>query len=286
MTNLGLLDIYKLLGSVSSNLQTVQMFPWDIPRQQEQLIKTLRRMQSLSLTEDDITGEFLEIDESDWLNLGGKVEYVLEDKYIAVPTVLTFGRRRGRSAADISASNKLLKTVENKLTSLVKHLANNLERRLDEDPTPKVVKVLSECLDLKDIIANKDNMEKNADMEKSLKKLCDLAKYSDDKKKEIEQQYKEFKSRLIKIVTPGSEYSEVVDRDQHVLFNLHSCSDMCEKNCFRILHLMLKESTLFTGIEEFLHLYLGCLVKTHAEGIAESLGKYMDMGLRGGPAWT
>ena len=96
LTNLGLLDIYKLLGSVSSNLQTVQMFPWDIPRQQEQLIKTLRRMQSLSLTEDDITGEFLEIDESDWLNLGGKVEYVLEDKYNAVPTVLTFGRRRGR----------------------------------------------------------------------------------------------------------------------------------------------------------------------------------------------
>ena len=171
MTNLGLLDIYKLLGSVSSNLQTVQTFPWDIPRQQEQLIKTLRRMQSLSLTEDDITGEFLEIDESDWQNLGGKVEYVLEDKYIAVPTVLTFGRRRGRSAADISASNKLLKTVENKLTSLVKHLANNLERRLAEDPTPKVVQVMSECLDLKDIITNKDNMEKNADMEKSLKKL-------------------------------------------------------------------------------------------------------------------
>ena len=151
---------------------------------------------------------------------------------------------------------------------------------MDEDPTNKVVQAM------KDIITNKDNMEKNADMEKSLKKLCDLAKYSDDKKKEIEQQYKEFKSRLIKIVTPGSEYSEVVDRDQHVLFNLHSCSDMCEKNCFRILHLMLKESTLFTGIEEFLHLYLGCLVKTHAEGIAESLGKYMDMGLRGGPAWT
>ena len=72
--------------------------------------------------------------------------------------MLTFGRRRGRSAADISASNKLLKTVENKLTSLVKHLANNLERRLAEDPTPKVVQVMSECLDLKDIITNKDNM--------------------------------------------------------------------------------------------------------------------------------
>ena len=40
---------------------------------------------------------------------------------------------------------------------------------------------------------------------------------------------------------------------------------------------MLKESFLYTGIEEFLHLYLGCLVKTNAEGIAESLGNHMDI---------
>ena len=82
-----------------------------------------------------------------------------------------------------------------------------------------------------------------------------MAKYKEDMNIEIEQQYKEFKSRLNKIVTPGSQYSEVVDRYPHVLFDLHSCSDMCEKNClrrgkvteqknpipFRILHLMLKE---------------------------------------------
>ena len=54
-----------------------------------------------------------------------------------------------------------------------------------EDPTPKVVQVMSECLDLNDIITNKDNMQKNAGMEKSLKKLCDLAKYDDDIKIEI-----------------------------------------------------------------------------------------------------
>ena len=30
--NLGLLDIYRLLGSLSCQLQTVQQFPWDIPK--------------------------------------------------------------------------------------------------------------------------------------------------------------------------------------------------------------------------------------------------------------
>ena len=40
---------------------------------------------------------------------------------------------------------------------------------------------------------------------------------------------------------------------------------------FRILHLMLKESGLYTGIEEFLHLYLRYMVTTHAEGVAESM---------------
>ena len=46
---------------------------------------------------------------------------------------------------------------------------------------------MSECLDLNCIITNKDNIGKNADLEKSLKKLCHMAKYSDDKKIEMVQ---------------------------------------------------------------------------------------------------
>ena len=51
LTNLGLLDICSLLGSISSNLQTVHQFPWGIPKQQDRLIKIMRRMERLSLTE-------------------------------------------------------------------------------------------------------------------------------------------------------------------------------------------------------------------------------------------
>ena len=73
-------------------------------------------MEGLSLTEDD-SGELSEIDESDWKNLGDKIDCVISDKYLKVPTAVTFSRRRGRSAADISASNSMLKTVENSSTS-------------------------------------------------------------------------------------------------------------------------------------------------------------------------
>ena len=44
-----------------------------------------------------------------------------------------------------------------------------------------------------------------------------------------------------------------------------------------VLHLILEEPTLFHCIQNSLHLYLRCFVKTHAEGVAESMGNYMDI---------
>ena len=105
----------------------------------------------------------------------------MEEKYIPVPTVLTMmNRRRERSAGDISASNKTLKTVENKLTSLVKYLANNLEKRLEGDPNPKVIEVMANCLDLKDIIEYENDKQKNNEMEKNIKELCKMANYDEE----------------------------------------------------------------------------------------------------------
>ena len=44
----------------------------------------------------------------------------------------------------------------------------------------------------------------------------------------------------------------------------------------KILHLMLKFSELYEGISEVLHLFLRCAAKTHAEGVAESMGNLVD----------
>ena len=118
-----------------------------------------------------------------------------------------------------------------------------------------------------------------------------MEKYIDEKTENIGHQYIEFKLRLNKIVFSNKDYSEIIDRFKHLLFEVQSCTMSCEDNCskkgkvtdtsdpllFPLLHLILKEPSLFHGIQDFLHLYLRCLVKTHAEGVAESMGNYMDI---------
>ena len=44
----------------------------------------------------------------------------------------------------------------------------------------------------------------------------------------------------------------------------------------KIIHLFLKEPELYTGIKNFLHLFLNCIVKTHAELVAESMGSIIE----------
>ena len=51
------------------------------------------------------------------------------------------------------------------------------------------------------------------------------------------------------------------------------------------LHLFLKESSLYTGLEDFLALFLRCLVKTHAEGVAESMD-IEDIGIEAFIHWN
>ena len=82
MTNLGLLDIYHLLGGVSKELQTVQLFPWKIPVLQSKLLVSLKKMETLKLSLNDETEELEAIDQSVWKNLGEKIGDILEDKYV------------------------------------------------------------------------------------------------------------------------------------------------------------------------------------------------------------
>ena len=44
----------------------------------------------------------------------------------------------------------------------------------------------------------------------------------------------------------------------------------------KYFHHFTKFEDLFTGIENFLHLFLRCSVKTHAEAVAESMGNHID----------
>ena len=48
-TNLGLIDIFSLLGKMSRRLQKVELFPWEISQIQDELVSTLRQMSNIKL---------------------------------------------------------------------------------------------------------------------------------------------------------------------------------------------------------------------------------------------
>ncbi len=45
----------------------------------------------------------------------------------------------------------------------------------------------------------------------------------------------------------------------------------------KVLHMILRNEVLYAGIEEFLHFFLRCALKTHVESVAESMGSIIDM---------
>ena len=77
MTNLGLIDIFRQLGQVSRNLQTVELFPWEILEIQDEMIRTLRKMGDIKLAND--TGDTFEdkFDKKLWIDLGLNVQKIL-----------------------------------------------------------------------------------------------------------------------------------------------------------------------------------------------------------------
>ena len=124
-----------------------------------------------------------------------------------------------------------------------------------------------------------------------MRNVAERAKYNEEQIEKILDQYITFVEKFQRLTVAGSEYDEIVNRFEHILFQTHICSSGCDKKCtkkgkvlqprkpkvFKLLHLFLKESSLYKGLENFLALFLRCLVKTHAEGVAESMGNYLEM---------
>lgn len=88
MTNLGLIDIFKLLGKGSKRLQTVELFPWEVLDIQDGLIKDLKKMADLKLT-DEAGQEFeTRFDQKLWPSLDKDGEKVLRGEYKGQNTVI------------------------------------------------------------------------------------------------------------------------------------------------------------------------------------------------------
>ena len=300
MTNLGLMDIFRLMGQVSKALQTVELFHWEILDIQDGLIKNLRKMAEIKLTNE--SGDVLEdnFDKELWLELGMKVEKILSGDYKGQDTTVFQVFRRGRSAEDIRKSSlSLLITVQNRLASLCNAIATKFEERLENEKdhqSTDLIRSMGECLDLTDIIEKGDEDDKfNASGEKSLKNVVKKANYPPEDITKILEEYKIFKRRLYSLHQGDKSNRELIRLHEHNLYKLHVCTVQCtakyRKTCkdwskvafpkkpipMKFLHIFLKEPELFKGIEVFLHLLLRCVIKTHAETVAESMGNLLDL---------
>ena len=87
LLNLGILDIYQLLGRISKQLQTVEQFPWNIPKVQQALVQQLKKMEGLKLGGEGDEME-QELDESLWESLGAKMDDVLDQRYMTAQTTV------------------------------------------------------------------------------------------------------------------------------------------------------------------------------------------------------
>ena len=254
LMNLGILDVYTLLGSTSKQLQKVETFPWQIPKVQQELLEELCKMEKLKLSMDEGGQLVKEIDQSVWGSLGKKIDDIMEDKYLSVQTPLaapgslighfgmTFGSvqctvhtnhitgmRRGRSAADVSSCQSVLTSVENKLTSLARRLRIMLQERITNNPTPSVIKMMGKCLDLGDILETEETGEIKQEREQNLKKVMIRAKYGREEQEQIVKEYELFKERVKDMNNPEGEFEEIVSRFEHLLFKTHTCQPDCVK---------------------------------------------------------
>ena len=119
-----------------------------------------------------------------------------------------------------------------------------------------------------------------------------LAGIPNEQQKEILQQYEIFKHRFIDVTNDVQEERYKHLRDSIYIFEMHICSKLCRvpqankaRSCpkcqqpeqpkristTKVLHMFLRNEVLYAGIEEFLHFFLRCALKTHVESVAESM---------------
>ena len=107
----------------------------------------------------------------------------------------------GRSADDIrQISLSLLQTIQNRLSSLCRNIADNLDKRLKnvkDHKSTDIIKTMGKCLNVRDILKmEEDDKEFNMIGEESLKILISKAKYTGKESATILEEYKIFKKRL------------------------------------------------------------------------------------------
>ena len=112
----------------------------------------------------------------------------------------------------------------------------------------------------------------------------------------LQSQYLVFKKRALDLLRlDGGDYGQLHDENKHILWKTHKCTSECnvrrhaqcqnyqklseprQVRTMKVLHLFLKTPELYEGLVNIIDLYVSVATKTHAEGVAESVGNFVDI---------
>merc|ERR1739842_122732 len=112
-----------------------------------------------------------------------------------------------------------------------KYLGKQLSNRLTENPTPSLITTLGKCFDLEEILVNLEDDKVTDEMKKNVRNVAERAKYNEQQIEKILDKYITFVEKFQRLTVAGSEYDEIVNRFEHILFQTHICSSGCDKKC-------------------------------------------------------
>ena len=206
--------------------------------------------------DDEVTDVSAGIDQKRWPRLSQHVDSVLTEQYHGLSTELAVERRRGRSAADMG-SNDILLTVENRLASLCKNLADRIENRTiknEKYPIADIFQLMASCFELQDLLQTRVDSIENYGVAK-LKKLLKQACCSQEITTNVLVQYEIFKSRLMALL--DDQENPRLRNVEHFCYETHQCSSGCNakhyKDCEQFQKL--KEPRVVISLK-FYHLLL------------------------------
>ena len=308
-TLLGCIDIYSVIARASCNLQKVEQFPWEVIAYLNSVINKLKKMsQTLKIlisdsNENDEGEDLIEVDPNEWPHLARHLDELKLGNFKGLALNSGSSKEVGRmtrNKSDIGQENYWL-TIQNRLTSLCKYQADHIENRTvnnEEHPFSGIISSMENCFDIQKMVSASKEEDFDitsygvASLEMVLKEAC----YKSKEAEEVKHEYSIMKHRLFDLLFNNeSPNSHFLKQYKHIIYKIHACSEICNvfvhKKCpnymktlepmsiisMKVLHLLLKFPELYEGISGVLHLFLRCAAKTHAEGVAESMGNYIDM---------
>ena len=305
-TLLGSIDIYRVIGTASCDLQTVEQFPFEVIanlnmviEKLEKMSNTLKVVNTADLNGNDEEQESIVVDANEWPHLSKHLKELEKGTFKNLAVGGQAAKRASRIRSYMAHENDLL-TVQNRLATLCKYQAKHIAARTvknEQHPYNPIIPAMDGCFNLQRIIlaSEGENFDIACYGVDDLEKVLKHASYSHDEADNIKAEYLLFKERMFDLLfNQDSSYGHFLKQFEHIIFKTHICSDKCKvhvyKKCpdymkvleprtlipMKVLHLFLKFHELYSDIPGVLHLMLRCATKTHAEGVAESMGNYVD----------